>query len=142
MLKPRLDDTEDQMLGGLLGGELLRFILLHAETIIGTVLCLDVFISSMTGVLDPDTGSLKPKSFFVKWGYPGILMHLLANPKMTEVSALVGLLMEFIHEAGPGRVWRWWVYIFFPFWNKFVLWFEWQIWIRLVRNENQSNFST
>lgn len=136
VLRNQFDQEADEK-WGLLRVEMLRVFIRYSDTFISVVLCLGVFVSFFTGVLDPVSGRLTPKSFFSRWINQGIVLHLVVNPNMSEVSALVKKILKFVHEAGPGRVWRWCVMFLLPIWNYFVAWFEWKIWIRLVQKENQ-----
>lgn len=110
----------------------------YGHTLVSLVLGLGILIKFFVGEFDNVTGRLLPQSFFSRWIYPGILLHLIVNPSLKEISDIVKRVVLFMLRAGPGRVWRWWILLFLPIWRRILLWWEWKIWMRLVQRKNQS----
>ena len=40
-------------------------------------------------------------------------------------------------EYDPARALRWGLSFVFPLINQFIIWFEWNVWMKLVREENK-----
>jgi hypothetical protein len=71
--------------------------------LVSTVSFLDVFITFFTGELD-GTGLLVPKPFFNRWIFPGVVLQLIVNPTMKDISAAVRKIIAFSNAVGPMRV--------------------------------------
>lgn len=160
VLLPRLDEddvTEEESCAT----DALRFFFRHANGFVNLILCFGILIKFFVGEFDPVTGRLVPRSFFSRWIYPGILLHLIVNPALSEISSGVTAVLTFMLKAGPGtfmkvhcrlfklvllllisltvgRMWRWWVLFLFPLWRRLSSLLEWRIWIKLVQRENQN----
>ena len=79
-----------------------------------SIICfLDVFVTFFTGEINPNNGVLEPKPFFVRWILPGIILQILVNPAMKDVSSALRMLADFVNSVGPGRFVRW-IIIFLP----------------------------
>jgi len=98
---------------------------------------MDVFVTFFTGVINPANGNLDPKPFFPRWILPGIVLQILVNPKMADVSILVKKIIKGVHHVGPARAARWSIAFILPILRDFVAWFEWNVWMKLVVKENQ-----
>lgn len=72
--------------------------------LVSMVSFLDVFITFFTGELDERTGLLVPKPFFNRWIFPGVVLQLIVNPTMKDMSAMVRKIITFCHAVGPMRV--------------------------------------
>jgi hypothetical protein len=72
--------------------------------LVSMVSFLDVFITFFTGELDERTGLLVPKPFFNRWIFPGVVLQLIVNPTMKDISAAVRKIIAFCHAVGPMRV--------------------------------------
>ena len=136
VLQPWLEEGEEQPKTWIV--DTVRYFFGYGQTFVSLVLCLGILIKFFVGEIDTITGRLVPRSFFARWIYPGILLHLIVNPSLEEISYIVKRVILFMLRAGPGRVWRWWILLFLPIWRRLLLWWEWRIWMRLVRRENQS----
>eukprot|EP00581_Thalassiosira_minuscula_P012821 CAMPEP_0183716076 /NCGR_PEP_ID=MMETSP0737-20130205/10100_1 /TAXON_ID=385413 /ORGANISM="Thalassiosira miniscula, Strain CCMP1093" /LENGTH=640 /DNA_ID=CAMNT_0025945285 /DNA_START=1 /DNA_END=1920 /DNA_ORIENTATION=+ len=84
---------------------LLRYIIKHLLVVISIICFMDVFVTFFTGEICPETGCLQPKPFVERWLVPGLILQLLLNPMMVEVSAAIGRLWTWAHHIGPARVW-------------------------------------
>ena len=58
-----------------------------------------------------------PKSFIKRWIIPGLVLQLIVNPAMKDVSALVAKFGYFLVETDPARFLRWNITLFTPLWN-------------------------
>lgn len=86
---------------------LIHYFISYFVYVVSTICFLDVFVTFFTGDLHPENGIIEPKPFFKRWVAPGILVQLLTNPTMKNVSGIVKSVAGFINETGPGRVARW-----------------------------------
>jgi len=68
---------------------------------------LDVPVTFFTGEINEKNGLLIPKPFFSRWILPGLLLQLLVNPKMKEVSSITVYFIKLTHQFGPDKVLRW-----------------------------------
>lgn len=75
--------------------------------IIGMITFLDVPVTFFTGEINEKNGLLIPKPFFNRWILPGLLLQLLVNPKMKEVSSITVYFIKLTHQFGPDKVLRW-----------------------------------
>jgi hypothetical protein len=82
----------------------LEFISHRIADLVSTVSFLDVFITFFTGELDAKTGLLFPKPFFNRWIFPGVVLQLIVNPTMKDISAAVRKIIAFSNAVGPMRV--------------------------------------
>lgn len=63
-----------------------EFVIHQFLVLVGIVCFLDVFVTFFTGEINPNTGVLSPKAFFVRWFVPGLVLQLAVNPKMESAS--------------------------------------------------------
>ena len=114
----------------------LRIALTQTLVIVGFVYFLDVFVTFFTGELDSDTGKLKPKPFFTRWIFPGLLLQLLINPEMETTSRYVSHLVKNTLQVGPLRAWRWTEAMFYPLFIILVDATQRFVWKPLVQQQN------
>ena len=114
----------------------LRYLIKDLLILISIICFMDVFVTFFTGEICSETGVLKPKPFMVRWLLPGLMLQVLVNPKMAEVSAAIKRLWRGIHYIGPARVWRWTVVLIEPVFFAFYGWYERNIWTRMVVVQN------
>ncbi len=117
--------------------EAMKFSIHNLLFFIGIICFLDVFVTFFTGEINPKNGNLVPKPFFPRWILPGLLLQLLVNPKMADVSVAVKKIMNGAHHVGPARALRWGFSFVFPVITQFIIWFEWNVWMKLVNEENK-----
>jgi len=67
----------------------------------------DVPITFFTGEFDKYTGVLVPKPFFPRWILPGLLLQLLVNPVMADVTNVVKAVLTRANSIDIGRLLRW-----------------------------------
>lgn len=115
---------------------ILRIALTQTLVVVGVVCFLDVFVTFFTGELDPDTGKLKPKPFFTRWMFPGLLFQLLVNPQMETTSRHVLRLVRDTLQVGPGRAWRWTEALFYPLFIIMVAVIQRFLWRPLLQQQN------
>ena len=89
--------------------------------LVSMVSFLDVFITFFTGELDEKTGVLIPKHFFARWILPGVVLQLIVNPTMKDISAVVKKVLAFSKNVGPMRVFHV-ALALFPIFRAIVLW--------------------
>lgn len=65
---------------------------------------LDVFITFFTGDIDEKTGLLVPRPFFARWILPGVVLQLIVNPTMKDISRIVKRALTFSNNVGFMRV--------------------------------------
>jgi len=114
----------------------LRYLIKDLLILISIICFMDVFVTFFTGEICSETGVLKPKPFTVRWLLPGLMLQMLVNPKMAEVSAAIKRLWRGIHYIGPARVWRWTVVLIEPVFFAFYGWYERNVWSRMVVVQN------
>jgi len=114
----------------------MSLIIHQADILISAICFCDVFITFFIGEIDEATGVLKPKSFFTRWIFPGLLLQLLVNPKMADVAMSVKYLGIHIYRIGPTRVIRWGVAFILPIYWHFTSWAFWNLWMRFVCQQN------
>jgi hypothetical protein len=116
--------------------KMLEFIVREGLTIVGVIFFLDVFVVFFTGKFDPMTGELVPAPFLKRW-ISGVLLQLLLNPRMVEVSAAVKAFMRYcFNDVGPVVFLRWVAALFLPLLRYLMKWFEKNVWRRLVIKQN------
>lgn len=114
--------------------KMLRFFLYEVLAMVDVIFFLDVFVVFFTGRFDPLTGELVPMPFFKRWILPGVLMQLLLNPRMAEVSAAVqAFFWVCVTDVGPITMWRWMASFFIPALTYLMKLLERKIWRELVR---------
>ena len=69
--------------------------------VVNAIFFLDVFITFFTGELTTSTGTLMPKPFFTRYIVPGIVLQLIVNPTMIEISQMVKQMMVHAIHIGP-----------------------------------------
>jgi hypothetical protein len=112
-------------------------LLIHeTDKLISAICFLDVFITFFTGEIDEATGVLKPKSFFTRWVFPGLVLQFLVNPKMVDVALSIKRLSVSVYRIGPSRVLRWSVAFILPVYTHLTSWALWNIWMRFVSWQN------
>jgi len=116
--------------------EALQFVLFNFFLFIGIICFLDVFVTFFTGEISAANGNLVAKPFFPRWILPGIVLQILVNPKMADVSILVKKVIKGVHHVGPARAARWIIAFIAPVLQGVTTWFEWNVWMKLVQREN------
>lgn len=115
----------------------LKLVIADALAFASIVMFLDVGITFFTGELDNVTGHLVPKPFVKRWIVPGILIQLLLNPRMMEVSAAVkAFVRHTVSDVGPVTAWRWSAALFIPVFTFAAERFNRHVWRRFVQEEN------
>ena len=114
------------------------FLLEEFLLIVGLVCYLEVFITFFTGELDPNTGMLIPKPFFVRWILPGLLLQMLVNPIMGSTAGITGSAAKIAISLGPVRVMRWCVAVVFPLSYAFVYLIIHHVWIPFTDFQNSN----
>ena len=99
---------------------------------------LDVFVTFFTGDIHPDNGVLIPKPFVKRWIAPGLVLQLLVNPYMKEVSERVFDTMYILFDFGPVRVYRWIATVCVPIAYISVVWIIIPFWLNIVEYENKT----
>jgi len=69
--------------------------------VVNAIFFLDVFITFFTGELASSTGTLIPKPFFTRYIVPGIVLQLIVNPTMIEISQMVKQMIVHAIHIGP-----------------------------------------
>mmetsp|Transcript_4344 Transcript_4344/g.7263 ORF Transcript_4344/g.7263 Transcript_4344/m.7263 type:complete len:767 (-) Transcript_4344:33-2333(-) len=105
---------------------------------VGLVCFLDVFVTFFTGELNPENGNLIPKPFVSRWLIPGIILQLLVNPQMETVSKYVGAFLDYTHQVGPIRVYRWTAAFFYPLLSVIGYYLIHDVWRPLVKKNNNN----
>jgi len=114
----------------------IKLVITNFFLFIGIICFLDVFVTFFTGEINEKTGNLVPKPFFPRWILPGIVLQLLVNPKMADVSVLMKKIVKGVHHVGPARAARWTLAFIAPVLQGLTAWFEWNVWMKLVQKEN------
>mmetsp|Transcript_7975 Transcript_7975/g.17154 ORF Transcript_7975/g.17154 Transcript_7975/m.17154 type:complete len:864 (+) Transcript_7975:101-2692(+) len=91
-----------------------NFIIDQIQVIISIICFLDVFVKVFTGEIDPITGELRPRPFFRRWIFPGLLLQLLVNPAIGSFSTMLFRCMDLVMVIGPVRVLRWCIAVAVP----------------------------
>ena len=91
-----------------------NYIIDEIKVIISIVCFLDVFVKFFTGKIDPTTGELRPKPFFRRWIFPGLLLQLLVNPAIGTFSDIIFQIIDGVMVIGPIRVLRWCIAVVVP----------------------------
>jgi len=115
----------------------LKFMITEFLVFVGFVCFLDVFVTFFTGELD-DEGFLNPKPFFARWILPGLVLQLLVNPQMVNVSQWVATTMKYTASVGPVRVVRWSIALFIPSAKTIFNAMQLHIWLPFVKKENEN----
>jgi len=115
----------------------LKFMITEFLVFVGFVCFLDVFVTFFTGELDRE-GFLNPKPFFARWILPGLVLQLLVNPQMVNVSQWVATTMKNTASVGPVRVARWSIALFVPAAKTIFNAVQLHIWLPFVKKENES----
>ena len=105
---------------------------------VGMMYFLDVFVTFFTGDIHPDNGVLIPKPFVKRWIAPGLVLQLLVNPYMKEVSERVFDTMYILFDFGPVRVYRWIATVCVPIAYISVVWIIIPFWLNIVEYENKT----
>uniref|UniRef100_A0A7S2VBW6 Uncharacterized protein n=1 Tax=Entomoneis paludosa TaxID=265537 RepID=A0A7S2VBW6_9STRA len=92
----------------------MEFVIEHFDMFLAFVFFLDVFISFFTGVLDEETGVLKPPGFFPRYILPGVLLQCIVNPQMETTAKILKFFVTELLLLGPVRVTRWAVALVVP----------------------------
>lgn len=116
---------------------LVRFVVREILVIFGIICFADVFVTFFTGELCDKTGSLIPKPFMKRWLLPGILFQFAVNPMMADVRWALQYAVWGINHVGPARVWRWSVALIFPCARVSADWCKWNVWKKLVADQNK-----
>jgi hypothetical protein len=90
------------------------FLIDQFKVIVSVVCFLDVFVTFFTGEIDPGTGGLVPKPSFRRWVFPGLILQLLVNPSIGQISCSSLSLVRSIIKLGPARVLRWFIAVGIP----------------------------
>ena len=114
----------------------MEFAVIETLAFVSVVFFLDVFVAFFTGVIDPVTGALVPKPFFKRW-ILGVLVQLLVNPRMLEISAAIqAFTLHLMKEVGALRTVRWSMAIVIPAFGYLKHEFEMRVWSKVVKEEN------
>ncbi len=74
----------------------------YLELIMYVVSFLDVFITFFTGEIKHKCGLvIRPKSFLVRWVFPGVGLQLIVNPSMHHVGSVLKRFVSFCFKVGP-----------------------------------------
>mmetsp|Transcript_1728 Transcript_1728/g.2391 ORF Transcript_1728/g.2391 Transcript_1728/m.2391 type:complete len:744 (+) Transcript_1728:153-2384(+) len=114
-----------------------KFVIREFLIFVGVVCFLDVFVTFFTGELDEE-GFLKPKPFFTRWIIPGLVLQLLVNPKMVNVSKWVVASVKSTVHVGPVRIARWSIAFFIPVTKLIIKTAQLHFWIPFVKKENKN----
>ncbi len=82
----------------------IEFISMRISEIVSMCSFLDVFITFFTGDIDEKTGLLVPRPFFARWILPGVVLQLIVNPTMKDISRVVKRALAFSNNVGFMRV--------------------------------------
>eukprot|EP00536_Pseudo-nitzschia_multiseries_P012720 jgi/Psemu1/290464/fgenesh1_pg.500_\ len=91
-----------------------NFIIDQIKIVISVICFLDVFVKFFTGEIDPITRELRPRPFFRRWIFPGLLLQLLVNPAIGAFSTAAFRFMDWVMVIGPVRVLRWCIAVILP----------------------------
>jgi len=91
-----------------------NFVIDQLQIVIALICFVDVFVKFFTGDIDPITGELRPKPFFKRWIFPGLLLQLLVNPAIGSFSVWFFATVNGIMVIGPVRVLRWCIAVVVP----------------------------
>ena len=88
--KPSPWYCEDDMVAlQFFGIALWRLVVDTTMLLVDFIFFFDVFVSFFTGELDPQTGVLTPKPFFVRWIAPGVVLQMCVNPHMDTIAEVL-----------------------------------------------------
>jgi hypothetical protein len=115
--------------------QLLQWLLRNTLGFMSLICFLDVFVTFFTGEYDTETGSLMPKPWFARWIVPGLVLQLLVNPRMEELSDLCRTALQFASDVGPIRAYRWTMTLFIPSLVSTLLFIEHHFWRHIVQTQ-------
>mmetsp|Transcript_106868 Transcript_106868/g.217996 ORF Transcript_106868/g.217996 Transcript_106868/m.217996 type:complete len:848 (-) Transcript_106868:426-2969(-) len=91
-----------------------NFIIDQIHVVVSITCFFDVYVKFFTGEIDLVTGQLRPKLFFRRWIFPGLLLQLLVNPAIGSFSDFFFRVTNIVMLVGPVRVLRWCIAVVVP----------------------------
>ena len=116
--------------------QIVNFLLYEFLFILSVVMFMDVFVTFFSGEFCPITGELLPKPMFARW--TGLLLQLLINPRVANVSQATLQIFQKMIIIGPVRTYRWLITVAFPFSYYASALFITYVWLPYVEFENSS----